>query len=137
MSNKRKTICPICRKITIGTKDKLEEAKCQHCGAFLHDRRKNFIYVPCPSIDCRFENKMPVFGWKKTKCSSCSTDIYHPAFRPFGGHKKGTGLINDTKITIKIPTHDKKFIEQLAQAHESTTSAVLRQMVRYFDNRLS
>ena len=133
---KRRSVCPNCSKVTISTSNSLLGAKCQHCGGYLHKPRKIYIYVPCNNKDCNFENKYPAFGWLTKPCQSCGSTIEHPSSKPVGAHLKGTGLKNDARITIKLPSTEKKVIEKMAKNHNSTTSAIIRQMIRYFDNKL-
>ncbi len=132
----RRSVCPTCSKVTTSTEESILKAKCNHCGGYLHKPRKIIIFVPCLDINCAYENKMPAFGWKESSCQSCSKPIYHPASKPVGAHLKGKGLKNDARITIKLPSAEKKIIESIAKKHDSTSSAVLRQMIRYFDNKL-
>ena len=133
---KRRSVCPICSKVTTSTADNIPDAKCEHCGGYLHKPRKINIYVPCKNKDCNFENKYPAFGWLTKSCQSCGENIDHPSAKPVGAHLKGTGLKNDARITIKLPASEKKIIEKMAKNHNSTTSAIIRQMIRYFDYKL-
>ena len=133
---KRKVICPNCSKITITVSETISGAKCTHCNGYLHKPRKTFIYVPCIDPSCHFENKMPVFGWNVAQCQSCSKQITHPAAKPVGAHLKGQGLKKDARITIKFSSAEKKLIETMAKKHDSTSSAIIRQMIRYFDDKL-
>ena len=132
----RKSTCPICSKVATSTAEKIGKSKCNNCGGYLHKQRKIEIFVACLHDDCHFENKVTAFGWVQRPCQSCGKPIIHPSAKPVGAHLKGTGIKNDTRITIKIPKAEKRLIEALAKKHESTTSAILRQMIRYFDDRL-
>ena len=132
----RKSICPTCSKMTTSTETSIKKAKCEHCNGFLHKPRKNIIFVPCLNQDCHFENKMPAFGWMEGQCQSCRSTIHHPASKPVGAHLKGTGLKNNARITIKLPSTEKKQIEAMAKKHNSTSSEIIRQMIRFFDDQL-
>ena len=136
MNNTKKSICPTCSKVTSSNSDRILDLKCEHCRGPIFKPRKPKIYVACKNENCNWLNQFDAFGWSSQPCQSCGQTIDHPSSKPVGAHLKGTGIKNDTRITIKIPKAEKKLIESLARKHDSTTSAIMRQMIRYFDDRL-